>query len=87
MKGYYRIMLGAQSKYADECFKGNFIGADFDIKQDLAKDLPDNWRDFNNKFIPVWQALNLGKSKLFLIVEIFFVKILQNHFFQTRTKN
>ena len=64
MKGYYRIMLGAQSKYADECFKGNFIGADFDIKQDLAKDLPDNWRDFNNKFIPVWQALNLGKSKI-----------------------
>ena len=64
MKGYYRIMLGAQSKHADECFKGNFIGTDFNILQDLSKDLPDNWRDFNNKFIPVWQALNPGKSKI-----------------------
>jgi restriction system protein len=64
MKQYYRIMLGAKSAYADECFKGNFIGADFDIKQDLSKDLPDNWRDFNYKFIPVWQALNPGKSKI-----------------------
>ena len=64
MKGYYRIMLGAQSKHADECFKGNFIGTDFNIEQDLSKDLPDNWRDFNNKFIPVWQAVNPGKSKI-----------------------
>jgi restriction system protein len=64
MKGYYRIMLGAQSKYADDCFKGNFIGTDFNILQDLSKDLPDNWRDFNNKFIPVWQSLNPGKSKI-----------------------
>lgn len=64
MKGYYRIMLGAQSKHADECYKGNFIGTDFNIEQDLSKDLPDNWRDFNNKFIPVWQSLNPGKSKI-----------------------
>lgn len=64
MKGYYRIMLGAQSKHADECFKGNFIGADFNIEQDLSKDLPDNWRDFNYKFIPIWQSLNPGKSKI-----------------------
>lgn len=64
MKGYYRIMLGVQSKHADECYKGNFIGTDFNIEQDLSKDLPDNWRDFNNKFIPVWQSLNPGKSKI-----------------------
>lgn len=64
MKQYFRVMLGAKSIYADECFKGNFIGADFNIKQDLSKDLPDNWRDFNYKFIPVWQALNPGKSKI-----------------------
>ena len=44
-------MLGAKSIHADECYKGNFIGADFDIKQDLTGKLPDNWRDFNATFI------------------------------------
>ena len=43
-------MLGAKSVFADECFKGNFIGADFDIQQDLTNQLPDNWREFNHKF-------------------------------------
>jgi len=37
-------MLGAKSSFADECFKGNFIGADFDINQDLTNQLSDNWR-------------------------------------------
>jgi restriction system protein len=31
MKNYYRIMLGKKSVYVEECFKGNFIGAGFDI--------------------------------------------------------
>jgi hypothetical protein len=29
MKNYYRIMLGRKSAYANECFAGGFIGADF----------------------------------------------------------
>lgn len=64
MKNYYRIMLGAKSIYADDCFKGNFIGADFDIDQDLSPNLPDNWREFNQKFIPVWLANYPGKTKI-----------------------
>lgn len=64
MKQYVRIMLGRRSIYAEECFKGNFIGADFGIYQDLTKDLPDNWRDFNHKFIPVWLEKHAGKSKV-----------------------
>ena len=64
MKKYYRIMLGAKSAYADESYKGNFIGADFEIKQDLSKDLTENWRDFNHKFIPVWQNSHPDKSKV-----------------------
>lgn len=40
MKNYYRIMLGQKSKFAEDCFKGNFIGADFNILQDLSNDLP-----------------------------------------------
>jgi restriction system protein len=50
--------------FADECFKGNFIGADFDINQDLTNQLPDNWRDFNHKFIPIWLIPRPEKSKV-----------------------
>lgn len=57
-------MLGAKSAHIDECLKGNFIGADFDINQDLSKHLPDNWRDFNKKFIPIWLENHPEKSKV-----------------------
>lgn len=57
-------MLGAKSIHADECFKGNFIGADFDINFDLTNNLPDNWRDFNQKYIPEWLTKHPGKSKV-----------------------
>jgi hypothetical protein len=30
VKNYYRIMLGRKSTHAEEGYKGNFIGADFD---------------------------------------------------------
>jgi restriction system protein len=64
MKRYYRIMLGAKSIHADECYKGNFIGADFGIASDLTNNLPDNWRDFNQKFIPIWLSKNPAKGKV-----------------------
>lgn len=64
MRSYYRIMLGAKSIHADECYKGNFIGADFDIKQDLTGKLPDNWRDFNATFIPIYLENHPSKSRV-----------------------
>ena len=64
MRNYYRIMLGAKSVHADVCFKGNFIGADFTIKEDLSENLPDNWRDFNKHFIPVFLNNLPQKSKV-----------------------
>ena len=45
-------MLGKKSVYAEECFKGNFIGVDFDVHEDLTGKLPENWRDFNHEWIP-----------------------------------
>ncbi len=57
-------MLSAKSIYADECFKGNFIGADIGIDRDLSNELPDNWRDFNKTFIPIWLDKHVGKSKV-----------------------
>ena len=64
MKSYYRVMLGQGSMYADACFKGGFIGVDFEISQDLTTDLPDDWRAFNKKFIPIYLASHAGKTKV-----------------------
>ena len=57
-------MLGAKSIHAEECYNGNFIGADFGMDMDLTNLLPDNWREFNLKFIPVWLQKHPGKSKV-----------------------
>jgi restriction system protein len=64
MRKYYRLMLGAKSVYAEECFKGNFIGTDFSIPQDLSKDLIKDWREFNHKYIPIYQKTHPDKSKI-----------------------
>ena len=64
MKNYYRVMLGRQSIYAEECFAGNFIGADFAIIQDLTDKLPEEWRAFNKEFIPIFLAGHPDKTKI-----------------------
>lgn len=63
MKKYNRVMLGQGSKYAKMCRQENYIGADFEIYMDLSDFLYDNWRDFNEKFIPIWMQNVPGKSK------------------------
>jgi restriction system protein len=63
-KSYYRVMLGRKSAHAAECFSGGFIGADFDITEDLSRKLPDEWREFNRAYIPVFQKSHPGKSKI-----------------------
>ena len=57
-------MLGPGGKYSEECYKGNFIGVDFDINMNLSGKFPENWREFNKKFIPVWFEKNPDKSKV-----------------------
>ncbi len=64
MKSYYRVMLGRKSIYAPECLAGKFIGAGFDINQDLTSKLPDEWRMFNQEFIPIYLANHPDKSKI-----------------------
>lgn len=63
-KNYYRVMLGRQSAHAAECLAGGFIGADFGIEQDLSGQLPEEWRQFNATFIPVFLAGRPDKSKI-----------------------
>jgi restriction system protein len=64
MKNYYRIMLGAKSKYFEECYNNNFIGVDFGIKMDLSGKLPEDWRMFNKQFIPIYLDNRPGKTKV-----------------------
>ncbi|HEY8666492.1 MAG TPA: endonuclease NucS domain-containing protein [Tepidisphaeraceae bacterium] len=64
MGNYYRVMLGPKSIYAQECFAGNFIGVDFGMNLDLSGKLPDDWRAFNNEFIPVYLSTHPGKTRI-----------------------
>lgn len=58
MKNYYRVMLGKKSAYSEECFRGDFIGTDYGINEDLTNKLPDDWRSFNKKYIPIYMEAN-----------------------------
>lgn len=64
MKNYYRVMLGRQSIHAANCFADGYIGADFEIQQDLTGDLPDDWRAFNRKFVPIFLSNHPDKTKI-----------------------
>ena len=64
MKNYYRVMLGKKSAHAEACLAGSFIGADFGIAQDLSSKLPDEWREFNKEFIPVFLNTHPEKTKI-----------------------
>jgi len=64
MKKYIRVILGAKSRYAEECFNGGFIGADYGIEEDLTNNLPENWRDFNAKYREIWLKKHPEKSKI-----------------------
>jgi len=57
-------MLGRKSIYAEEAYKGNFIGAGWFENIDLTNKLPENWRDFNKVMIPVYLKESPGKSKI-----------------------
>lgn len=64
MKQYFRVMLGAKSAFAAECLRDGFIGTDFGISEDLSKNLPDSWREFNKKYIPVFLKAHPEKTKI-----------------------
>ena len=81
-KKYFRLMLGAKSVHAAECLTANFVGVDFGIEQDLTNELPDNWRDFNEKFRSIYLSRLYSLSNWWsvwifcnLVVNIFLQKI------------
>ena len=64
MKKYIRVILGKGSVHANECYENKFIGADYGIEVDLTKELPDNWKKFNEKYRKIWLENHPEKSKI-----------------------
>ena len=64
MKKYFRVMLGAKSVHAEQCLAEGFIGTDFMVAQDLTQSLPDDWRAFNNEFIPIYLRNRPDKTRI-----------------------
>ena len=56
-------MLGKSSCFADECIKGGYIGAGFDINEDLTGHLPEDWHEFNKRYIEKYLANRPDKTK------------------------
>jgi len=61
-KRFYKVMLGRKSDLAEKCRAEGFIGTDFDVHEDLTGQLPDDWREFNQKWIG--RLLTFKKSKI-----------------------
>lgn len=61
---YNRVMPGAKSAYIEECFKGGFIGVDFDLNEDLSSHLTDDFKLFSKKYSPIFIKNNPDKSKV-----------------------
>lgn len=64
MKKYFRIILGKNHVYADESIKGSFVGVGFIPEVDFTGKLPNEWREFNKKYIPTYLEKNPGASKV-----------------------
>ena len=64
MPSAYMVRLGTQGAHVDECVTSGFVGVDYDLREDLTGRFPDNWRAFNQEFIPVWMDASPGKSKV-----------------------
>jgi len=64
MRNYYRVTLGQGNSLAQECLAESYIGVGFGIDQDLSHKLPEEWRDFNKEFAPIYLKLYPGKSRI-----------------------
>ena len=51
---FFRVMPGAKSVHFNDCYEKGYIGVNFGVDVDLSNDLPENWREFNKKYIPIY---------------------------------
>ena len=57
-------MLGQKSAFAEQCFKENYIGVNFGINEDLTPNLTEVWRDFNDRYVPIYLKNHPDKNKI-----------------------
>jgi len=62
MPRYYKFMLGEKSKYAEECYEGNFIGVWYEIEEDLTQVLTGTKEVFKEIYIPKLNEKNRGET-------------------------
>ncbi|MDZ7627202.1 MAG: endonuclease NucS [Parvularculaceae bacterium] len=63
-RAFFRIMLGARSAYAEQCYAEKWFGGGWGITQDLTNDLFENWREFSEKFRPIYLRANPDKTRV-----------------------
>jgi hypothetical protein len=65
MRNYYRLTLGKGNMHAQSCFADNCIAIGFLHHIDLTGKLPDEWREFNKEYIPVFlkEIMAVGKPE------------------------
>lgn len=61
---YLRLVLGKQHSFAKDCFENGYVGVNFNMDIDFSNDLPENWRDFNRKYIPEYLSRHPDASKV-----------------------
>ncbi len=57
-------MAGRKSVHFEDCLSKGYIGVHFGVDVDLSNDLPENWKEFNKKYIPIYLEKNPGKAKV-----------------------
>ena len=62
-KNYFRVMLGAQSMHAQQCYDEEWIGVE-GIDTDLSDYLMYDWNKFNRQFKPIYLEAHPEKSEV-----------------------
>ena len=61
-KKFNRVMLGRGGQFAEECRKGGYIGAGFEILEDLSPHLTHDRYLFRQHYVPIYLQNYSGKS-------------------------
>ena len=61
-KHYNRVMLGRGGPFAEECHQKGYIGADFNVYEDLTSTLTDDVKKFIKQYASVFMTNEPGKT-------------------------
>ena len=61
-KHYNRVMLGRGGQFAEECHQKGYIGADFNVYEDLTSTLTDDVKKFIKQYASVFMTNEPGKT-------------------------